>query len=367
MLDSTNAFLRNLLLSAVDGVIAADKAGRILLFNDAASEICGYAKEEALSSLDIRDLYPPDGAVEVMKKMRSDEYGGAGKLKACEVHLVRKDGEMVPISLNASIIYEGEEEVATIGFFHDLRETLRMEEELKTTQTQLLQAEKMASLGKLSAGVAHQLNNPLSGIALFTKLVLEEYEIPEEARNDLLRVMNDVERCRNIVKELLEFARQTKQEMKMYDLNRAISRTMFLLENQALFQNIEVKKDMSPALPSVSVDIQQINHVFMNIILNAAEAMHGNGTLEIKTFLSNDRSHVCVEISDTGPGIPGDILNHIFDPFFTTKEPGKGTGLGLSLAYGIIKNHKGDIKVRSELEKGTTFCIELPLTREEQE
>ncbi len=366
-LTRSNAFLRNLIMSSVDGIIAADMRGKIIIFNEAASEISGYSIEEALRDLTIVQLYPGDGAREVMRKLRSEEYGGRGKLKSYQVDLLRKDGTTVPISLSAAIVYEGEREVATVGFFYDLREKLRMETELRKTQVQLLQAEKMASLGKLAAGVAHQLNNPLGGINLYAQLLMEEYTLEPAALEDLKRIIDDAERCRNIVKELLEFARQTRQEIRLNDINLALSRTLFLLENQSLFHNIEIIKELDQSLPHVPSDIQQLNHVFMNIILNAAEAMEGKGTLKVKTsWAGPEKDSVVIEISDTGPGIPEKDLPHIFEPFFTTKEEGKGTGLGLSLAYGIIEHHKGTITVHSQVGKGTSFFITLPLRHDDQ-
>lgn len=360
-LQRSNAFLRNLIMSSVDAVIAADMKGRILIFNEAAAAISGYSIEEALSSLNIRRFYPGDMAREVMRKLRSDDYGGKGKLKSYQVDCLRKDGTLVPISLSAAIVYEGDREVASVGFFHDLREKIEMERRLQKTQIQLLQAEKMASLGKLAAGVAHQLNNPLGGITLYAQLMLEEYALDEAAESDLRRILDDAERCRNTIRELLEFARQTRQEIRLNDLNHALSQTLFLLENQSLFHNIEIVKELDPSLPKVPSDIQQLNHVFMNIILNAAEAMEGQGQLRVKTSRSEDGRFAVIQICDTGPGIPEDVLPHIFEPFFTTKEEGKGTGLGLSLVYGIIENHEGKIQVSSEPGKGATFSIFLPL------
>jgi two-component system NtrC family sensor kinase len=220
----------------------------------------------------------------------------------------------------------------------------------------------MSSLGKLAAGVAHQLNNPLGGITLFAKLILEEYDLPDGAAEDLQRILKDAKRCRDTVKELLEFTRQTRHFMRPHDVNQALSRTLFLLENQALLHNIAIEKDLDASLPFVPADIQQLNHLFMNIILNAVQAMEGKGKLIVQSYLLENSQRVCIKISDTGPGIPADILPHIFEPFFTTKEEGEGTGLGLSLAYNIVEKHSGTIKAESRPEEGTTFIIELPVT-----
>ncbi|MFP4225645.1 MAG: two-component system sensor histidine kinase NtrB [Desulfobacterales bacterium] len=357
----SNAFLRNLLNSAVDAVIAADTKGRILIFNEAAEQITGYTKEEAMNEITIRDVYPGDGAREVMRMLLSEEYGGVGKLKSYHINGQHKNGEIIPISLNASIVYDANgEQVATIGFFHDRRDEIRMQKELEKTQVQLLQAEKMASLGKMAAGVAHQLNNPLSGIILYTKLVMEEYDLPPEAMEDLKRVLDDSERAKETVKELLEFARQTSQEMQPQDINEIVSRTIFLLENQSIFHNIKIEESLAENLPLVSGDVQQLNHVIMNIVLNAADAMEGSGILSIRTRYSAQNQTVRVSIADTGPGIPEDVLPHIFEPFYTTKDQGKGTGLGLSMVYGILESHGGKIWAESEVGKGATFHIELP-------
>ena len=299
--------------------------------------------------------------------LRSEDCGGKGKLRSYQVDVISKDGVIIPISLNAAIVYENGHEAATIGFFHDLREQLQMKEELEKTQLQLLQSEKMASLGKLAAGVAHQLNNPLGGITLFAKLILEEYDLEDGAKEDLNRILKDANRCRDTVRELLEFTRQTRHLMRPNDVNRALTRTLFLLESQTLFQNIDIVKDLDASLPPVYGDIQQLNHLFMNIILNAAQAMEGKGKLTIKSRLLSDADRVCIEISDTGPGIPEDILPHIFEPFFTTKEEGKGTGLGLSLAYRIVENHGGYIQAESKPDEGTKFLIELPLAAKDLE
>lgn len=356
----SNAFLRNLIHSAVDGVIASDPTGKILIFNEAAAQVSGYTVAEAMNEISIRDVYPEGGAREVMRMLLSEDYGGVGKLISYHIDAKHKSGEIIPISLNASIVYENGKKVATIGFFHDRREEIRMQKALEKTQVQLLQAEKMASLGKMAAGVAHQLNNPLSGIILFTKLVMEEYDLPKDALKDLERVLYDANRAKDIVKELLEFSRQTSHEMKPQDINDIVSRTIFLLENQSIFHNIEIEKDLDKHLPFILGDAQQLNHVFMNTILNAADAMEGSGKLKLTTRFLPETEMIRIDISDTGPGIPENVLPHIFEPFYTTKEQGKGTGLGLSIVYGIVESHGGAIRAESVQGEGTTFFIEFP-------
>ncbi|NIA19177.1 MAG: PAS domain-containing protein [Xanthomonadaceae bacterium] len=391
-MSQSTTFLHNLLLSSVDGVVAADRTGKLLIFNHSVSETLGYDIDDALEQLNVRDIYVDENeAADVMHKLRSDGYGGKGKLKAHHVDLRGKNGEPIPVRLNASIVYKDDQEVATIGYFRDLREAIEMEKELEKTQQQLLQSEKMASLGKLAAGVAHQLNNPLGGIILYTKLIMEENDLSEEIQDDLRRVFRDAERCRDTVKELLEFSRQTRQLMQPCDINKAINRTMFLLQSQPIFQNIEIEKNLAENLPQVQADTQQLNHMLMNIILNAVDAMESKGKLTISTrlpkageriykddddtqvleypfcWLPSHGNRLCIEISDTGPGIPHDVLPHIFDPFFTTKEEGKGTGLGLSMVYGIVENHGGNIIARSKIGVGTTFIVTLPLATQEME
>jgi signal transduction histidine kinase len=182
----------------------------------------------------------------------------------------------------------------------------------------------------------------------------------------LARIVQEAGRCKEIVKSLLEFARQTEPKMEPTDINRAINDGLFFLVNQALFHNIKIVKNFDSFLPFVKGNASQLKQVFMNIIVNAAEAMHGSGTLAISTYPAPDRKAVFVVFTDTGEGIPEENLTRIFDPFFTTKDVGKGTGLGLATSYGIIEEHGGKIGVKSKVGEGTTFTIELPTYPETQ-
>jgi signal transduction histidine kinase len=241
-----------------------------------------------------------------------------------------------------------------------------MEKKLQETHLQLVSSEKMASLGKLAAGIAHEINNPLGGILIYSSLMMEDLTEEDSRRGDLARIVQEAGRCKEIVKSLLEFARQTEPKMEPTDVNRAINDGLFFLVNQALFHNIKIVKKLDPFLPFVRGNASQLKQVFMNIIVNAAEAMHGSGTLTITTSPAPDRKAVNVEFTDTGEGIPEENLTRIFDPFFTTKEVGKGTGLGLATSYGIVEDHGGKIGVRSKVGEGTTFAIELPVHQEAQ-
>ncbi len=340
------------------GVFISSKEGKFMDANSALLEMLGYESKEEFFKVDItKDLYfkPED------RRKFQELIERNGRVIDYEVLFKRKDKTPVPVLLTGHVRYDEQGNILGYeGLNIDISQRKKMEKELEKTRVQLLQAEKTASLGKLAAGVAHQLNNPLGGIMLYSKILLEEYDLEEGAREDLERILRDAKRCRDTVKELLEFSRQTNYIRKPCEINQVISRTLFLLEHHSLFQNIDLIKDLALSLPVIKADAQQLNHMFMNIILNAADVMEGKGKLGVKSLLLPKGDRIRVEISDTGHGIPEDILPHIFEPFFTTKEEGKGTGLGLSLAHNIVENHHGSLKATSKPGR-TTFIIELPI------
>lgn len=361
-LREANEFFTNLIESSVDGIIAADMKGNIFIFNKGAEALSGYKAEDVIGKMHITQIYPLGIAKEIMKRLRSPDYGGIGKLLPCQFNVVNKQGEEIPIHISASLIYNrAGQEAASVGIFTDLRPRLLMEKKLQETYIQLVSCEKMASLGKLAAGIAHEINNPLGGILIYSSLMMEDLPEEDPRRGDLARIVQEAGRCKEIVKGLLEFARQTEPKKEPVDINRAINDGLFFLVNQALFHNIRIVKQFDAFLPFVRGHAGQLKQVFMNIIVNAAEAMHGNGTLTIRTSLSEDRKTVCIEFTDTGEGIPEENLSRIFDPFFTTKDVGKGTGLGLATSYGIVEEHGGRIGVESRVGEGTTFTIEIPV------
>ena len=236
-------------------------------------------------------------------------------------------------------------------------------EEMKKIHSQLFRSEKLASLGKLAAGVAHEINNPLTGILTNSSLLLEDLDKDDPRREDVDVMVKETIRCREIVKRLLDFAKQTKPQKRMASINALIDNIVLLVRNQTSFRNITITRHLSDGIPDLLVDPDQIQQVFINIILNAAEAMTKGGSLTIRNALSQDGTSVVVSFADTGPGIPDAMREKIFDPFYTTKE--HGTGLGLSISYGIVEQHGGEISVDSIVGKGSTFTIDLPIATNE--
>jgi len=237
-------------------------------------------------------------------------------------------------------------------------------EELKVMQDRVIQADRLASLGKIAAGIAHEVNNPLGGILALSSLVLEDINQQDPIRQNIEEVVKQSIRCRDIVKGLLQFSRQTEAKMSPVKINDILNNTLALIEKQAIFYNIEVEKKFNQDLPLVMVDDSQFQQVFMNIILNAVQAMNEKGSLTLTTDVDEQDNMVIISISDTGCGIPANKIDKVFDPFFTTKEVGKGTGLGLSIAYGIVTRHNGRMSVESKVGEGTTFKIKIPITQE---
>ena len=239
--------------------------------------------------------------------------------------------------------------------------------ELDRAYHRLVQSEKMASLGKLAAVVAHEINNPLAGILTYSKLVsrlidkgLEDDQRRTEARTDLRQIEGESRRCGNIVKNLLTFARQAPLNPQKNDLAGVVERCLLLVGHQCELQQVDVETHMDPGMPPVCCDAGQIQQVILALLMNALEAMPHGGRLKLETVYDPQRREARIIVSDDGMGIPEDVLPHIFEPFFTTKVEGKGVGLGLAIAFGIIQQHEGNIEVTSTQQKGTTFTVTLP-------
>ncbi|MDM8515863.1 PAS domain S-box protein [Desulfobacterales bacterium HSG16] len=356
--------MQRVLQSSASAIIAASRKGRILLMNQAAEDLFGNTMGFLNTSIETRGvehLYPHGVAREIMNKLRSDEYGGKGKLTSTRIDIINSEGEAVPVSMTAAIIYEDNMEVGTMGIYNDLRERLKVEKKLKEVEKLSANSEKMASLGQLSAGVAHEINNPLTGILLYANMFLERIAADDPGKEDLEFIIEDANRCKEIVKNLLIYSRQTNPSKEVIHINDLLEQSMALVRDQEFFMNIEIFRNLSNDMMLLQVDKNQLNQVIINLVLNAVDAMNRKGCLTFCTWRNKGLQKIYLEVSDTGCGISEDDISKVFDPFFTTKELGKGTGLGLSTVYGIVHENGGNISIKETGPKGTTFLLEFPL------
>ncbi|MCF8023928.1 MAG: PAS domain S-box protein [Desulfobacteraceae bacterium] len=346
--------------SSASAIIAADKKGGMQLMNPAAKELFKVG-DNARHIKNAEQLYPPGKAKEIMSMLRDENTGGKGKLSGIRTNIVAADGEEITVELSAAIIYDDDDnESATMAIYNDLRKKLEIEKQLKEAQKQLAQSEKMASLGQLAAGVAHEINNPLTGILMYAGMIMEHLDENSQLRRDIECIIEDANRCREIVKSLLAYSRSSDSKRSIIHVNDLVEQSFKLTRDQKIFRNIHIEKQLSEEMMLLNVDTNKLSQVIINLVINAADAMDGEGRLTVRTCRDKSAQKIFLEISDTGYGISEENLSKIFDPFFSTKPRGKSTGLGLSIAYGIVEEHGGRISVKETGPGGTTFLLELP-------
>lgn len=364
-LKETEAFLEKIITGSPIAIVVANRYGNILLINPAAEKLFDFSNRHAVSKLSAADLYPEGVASDIMKRLKNKKHGGAGMLPAMETTILNSKGKEIPVEVTASIIYEDDEEIATMGIYTDLREKLAVEAKLKDTRARLVQSEKMASIGQLAAGVAHEINNPLTGILFYADMKLATLDVDDPEREEVELIVEDVNRCKDIVKNLLAYSRQSNSTKDIIQLDTVIDQSLSLIRDPKLFRNIDIVKEIYAEKLLVHVDRNQICQVVINIVMNALASMvsseDSTGRMIFRTYRDEARQKAFLEIEDSGCGISKEHLPLIFDPFFTTKPTGKGTGLGLSTVYGLIRENSGHIEVKETSAQGTTFRVELPL------
>ena len=280
--------------------------------------------------------------------------------------LVTASKQLANGNLDAKVIKTSNDELGDLAdTFNSMATSLKdRDDKIKEfAKKKIMESERLALIGQLSANIAHDLNNPLQGIVTYSYLLLEEKSFSSEVKENLQKIVVQANRCRDIIRGLLDFSRQKKPDKTLCDVNSLLQGCISLVEKQAQFQNIRVTINLDKNMPLVILDPSQVERVFLNLIINAAEAMEGNGQLTLSTQYTHDSDSVEIIIQDTGPGISKENMEKIFEPFFTTKETGHGVGLGLAISYGIVKEHNGTISVESGLGKGTTFTISFPLVQ----
>ena len=272
-----------------------------------------------------------------------------------DIALLSALADYAVIAINNARLYE------TVKSFNQELERRVKERtrELRETQNQLIQSEKLASIGQLAAGVAHEINNPIGVMLGFSQVLLKRTAEDSPMHKPLATIEREGLRCKHIVESLLDFAHYSKPNLERADLNDLVEAALELTTHKATVTNIKTIKRYAPNLPQVLADQNRLQQVFLNILLNAYQAMPDGGELRIMTRQVNQEVHAV--FADTGIGIPPEHLNRIFDPFFTTKEVGEGTGLGLSISYGIVEQHGGTIEAKSKVDTGSTFTVKLPV------
>lgn len=352
----TTDYLQNILDNSADMIITTDTENNVVEFNRGAEEILGYSRNET-SGKPLSDFFSNPGHCNVLLEKVKQE----GKVSNQETQFITKQKKVIDINLTLSQLKDTcGNMIGTVGISKDITE-------FKKTQAQLIQAGKLAGIGQLAAGIAHEINNPLSGVLGYAKRLMKKAEDEELKKisafepfpKEMKLIVDSALRCKKIIEGLLKFSRTSETMSTAVNVNEVIDESLILFGNQLSSQNIELNKVLSPDIPTIRANHTQIQQIFTDIIINAIQAMPRGGTLTIITRPINT-SAVEIEFTDTGEGIPKENLTKIFEPFFTTREPGKGTGLGLYMIYRILQEHHGHIQVKSKVGEGSTFMIHLP-------
>jgi two-component system NtrC family sensor kinase len=338
-------------------VLCLTESGNVTLFNAECERLSGFAASDVLGRHCDTTVFRTSGW-DLIRQTFPDARAGK-RAGTCDLPMLGAAGGERLVQWRVSTVRDP---ATTAEVFvcagADISDRRRLEE-------QLLQAEKLSALGQLVAGVAHELNNPLTGVLGFAQVITSQADCTAQMKEDLGNIEKNAKRCKSIVENLLRFARQHKPERKSVDINEIIESTIELMAYHFRAGSVDVVRDLKSDLPSVSGDFNELQQVFVNLVGNALQAMKasgGRGTLTVRTTVVKDK--VRAEIRDSGPGIPAERIAVVFDPFFTTKPQGEGTGLGLSVCYGIVTAHKGRIWAESPEGEGATFIVVLPIDRQ---
>jgi two-component system, NtrC family, sensor kinase len=368
-------FSENIVESINVGILAADLEDRVESWNTQMESFSGIPREDALGRR-LDDLFPPD-LVEQFSQMRGEtgihhiyKYvlrpsmipALAGKLEESPENGGNGNGRVRAsgyreATLNvavAPLVSKNLEQIGRLVIFDDVTDRAELEQ-------RLVQADKLSSIGLLAAGVAHEVNTPLAVISTYAQMLAKQVANDQQKSQMLEKIAKQTFRASEIVNSLLNFSRTSTTPFAEVDLNRVVQETASLLEHQLRKVGIQVKMDLDPALPPVDGNTGKLQQVFLNLFLNARDAMEAGGTLEVRTWSGEGGAKV--EVADSGPGIPPELVHRIYDPFFTTKASRKGTGLGLSVTYGIVQEHGGSIEVSNRRTGGAAFLLELPLAK----
>ncbi len=362
----TISFQRRLIDSSMDGILGCDREGTVITINRAMEVMLRVSRFEVLGKRRVAEFFSPEAFISLEKDLAEDRYGGVGRLSLYDTQIFTPGGNAIPVQASVTEILGREERDGLVFFFRDLRDTRRLEREM-ADQAKILHQDKMMSLGRLAASVVHEINNPLSGILNYARLMkriigrgtLTDEQL-DKFKGHLDLVESETVRCSRIVSGLLSFSRHSSAEFIDVDVSELVARSILLSQHKLELQEIEVAVDVAQGLPPVRGDPNQLQQCMINLIFNAIDAMPGGGRLTLRAGLDKEERHLVISVEDTGTGIGPEALPHIFEPFFTTKQEGYGVGLGLSTVYGIVELHHGTVVVDSRPGHGSVITIRLP-------
>lgn len=357
LLESEERF-KSIFDNVTDGILVSEiETKRLCTANGAMCRMLGYSLEE-IRGMTIADIHPEGVIPHVMAEIERQARGELSSV--ANTPFRRKDGSIFYTEVNPALIdFGGGKYLA--GIFRDITERRRMEKEKRELEYKAQLSARLASVGEMASGIAHEINNPLTTIVGFSQLLMRRKDIPRGAIKDLKLINSEAQRVARVVEGLLTFARQRKPGRAQVDLNQIISQVLELRSYEMKVNGIEIETQLAQDLPKTMADAGQLQQVFLNIVINAEKEMaeaHGKGKLTVKTEKAGDT--IRISFTDDGRGVSTENLPRIFDPFFTTREVGNGTGLGLSISHGIVAQHNGRIYAESQPGKGATFFVELP-------
>src|SRR5262245_48529485 len=352
---------RAVIESASDGIVLIDRDGRIVLVNAAAERMFGYARADLLGR-PLEVLLPERARGDHVRHRAG--YFAEPRVRPMGIGLDlagrRRDGSEFPVEISLSHVVSGEGGVA-IAFITDITERKRIEAELQRQREVLYQSEKLAALGTMAAGIAHEINNPLGIITARIEVMLldaEQQALPAQVLEDLQVLHRASQRVARIAASLRSFARHSPNDRLPLDLNAVVDESVQLLQKPLAADNVEIVTRLDRTLPAIHGDASALHQVLMNLLTNAREAMPGGGQIRLQTDRAERPGWIRLVVSDTGVGIPAENVSKIFDPFFTTKRT--GSGVGLSVRYGLLPEHGGTVDVKSQAGSGTSFILDFP-------
>ncbi len=348
---------RRIFEASKDMILSATKNGQVLDLNPAGFKLLGLNTRDGIGGLHLPACFQdPSDWRRLVQQIESQ-----GFIASTEIDLKVADDSRRRVVLSASLATE---ETASNGTIYFLIKDI---EEQRLMREQMAQADKLASIGELSAGIAHEINNPLGVILGFTQLMLRHQDKETHLCADLKTIEKHTRHCKSIVEDLLNFARTSAPKKELCDIHVIIDEVIHFVQQHGSPADVQFQKSYDAQIVQLLVDEKKIKQVLINLIMNAKHAVGPQGLITVTTRKDDRKAKAIIQVSDNGSGIEKKNISRIFDPFFTTKPTGEGTGLGLSVSYGIIKNHGGDIYVESEKGRGATFTVELPIPNEPAE